>query len=157
VLKEKQAALGAVFGLFLGAEAAAEYAAGSAAEYAATKHSAGLMDRSTLGRIELSGADRLEFLHRMSTNDIRALKPGAGLQTVLTTPEARIIELLSVYAQSELLLCVTSPQNGAKVLSWLKRNMFFRDKVKAVDISSRTVQLTLFGPAKYCGRCPGKS
>jgi len=104
------------------------------------------MDRSTFGRIELSGADRLEFLHRMSTNDIRALEPGAGLQTVLTTPEAKIIELLSVFARPESLLCVTSPQNGAKVLSWFKRNIFFRDKVKPRDISAHTVQLTLFGP-----------
>jgi tRNA-modifying protein YgfZ len=146
VLKDKQADLGAAFGLFLGAETVIEYGVGSAAEYAAAKNAVGLMDRSTLGRIELSGADRLEFLHRMSTNDIRALKPGAGLRTVLTTPEAKIIELLTVYAQRESLLCVTSPQNSARVLSWFKRNIFFRDKVKPVDISPLTVQLSLFGP-----------
>ena len=146
MLRDKQADLGAVFGLFLGAEAVIEYGVGSAAEYAAAKHAVGLMDRSTLGRIELNGADRLEFLHRMSTNDIRALKPDAGLQTVLTTPEAKIIELLTVYAKQASLLCVTSPQNGAKVLSWLKRNIFFRDKVKPVDVSQLTVQLSLFGP-----------
>jgi tRNA-modifying protein YgfZ len=146
VLKEKQLALGGIGAEFLGADSISEYAAGSAAEYSAGKHSAGLMDRSWLGRIDVSGADRFEFLHRMSTNDIHALKPGDGLQTVLTTPEAKIIELLTVYAKPESLLCVTNPQNSHKVLTWFKRNMFFRDKVKAVDISALTVQLSLFGP-----------
>ena len=104
------------------------------------------MDRSALGRIELGGADRIEFLHRMSTNDIRVLQPGGGLQTVLTTPEAKILELLTVYARPESLLCITSPQNGAKVLGWFKRNIFFRDKVKPVDRSAQTVQFNLLGP-----------
>lgn len=146
MLKDKQIALGAVFGPYLGSEDALEYGIGYRVEYEAAKHLIGLMDRSTHGRIELSGADRLEFLHRMSTNDIRALKPGAGLQTVLTTPEAKIIELLSVYAKPESLLCVTSPHNGAKVLGWFKRNIFFRDNVKPVDLSALTFQLTLLGP-----------
>jgi folate-binding protein YgfZ len=146
VLKEKQLALGGVFAPFVGVDSVAAYPTGVESEYAAAKRSVGLMDRSWLGRIELSGADRLEFLHRMSTNDMRPLKPGDGLQTVLTTPEAKIIELLTVYAKPESLLCITSPQNGTKVLTWFKRNIFFRDKVKTADLSPLTIQLSLFGP-----------
>ena len=146
MLKDRQAALGAVVGQVLSAEEILEYSAGSDAEYWAARRSAAMMDRSALGRIELSGVDRLEFLHRMSTNDIRALQPGSGLQTVLTTPEAKILELLTVYARPESLLCITSPQNTAKVFSWFQRNIFFRDKVKPVDRSAQTIQFSLLGP-----------
>ncbi|MCA1555054.1 MAG: aminomethyltransferase family protein, partial [Chloroflexi bacterium] len=105
-----------------------------------------LMDRSALGRIELTGKDRVDFVQRMSTNDLKTLGIGSGLQTVLTTPEAKIIDLLTVYAQLESLLLITSPQNRAKVLNWFKRHIFFRDKVKPTDVSDRMAQLTLFGP-----------
>lgn len=40
------------------------------------------MDRSHWGRLRLSGEDRLAFLHGQTTNDIQALKPGTGCDTV---------------------------------------------------------------------------
>lgn len=146
MLKDKHAALGATFAQFQGVETVAEYASGTAAEYQAAKEAAVLMDRSFVGRIELMGADRFEFLQRMSTNDMRHLKAGDGLQTVLTTPEAKIVDLLTIYVQPEALLCLTSPQNRMKVFNWFRRNIFFRDKVKPLDVSDSMAQLTLFGP-----------
>ncbi len=57
-----------------------------------------LFDRSAQqGRLELTGRDRLDLLHRMSTNDLLKLKPGEGCSTVLTTALARIIDRLIVY------------------------------------------------------------
>lgn len=41
-----------------------------------------IADRSTCGRIRVSGDDRLSFLHGQSTADINALKPGQGCDTV---------------------------------------------------------------------------
>lgn len=41
-----------------------------------------LVDRSHWGRLRLSGEDRLAFLHGQTTNDIQALKPGTGCDTV---------------------------------------------------------------------------
>ncbi len=146
MLKDKLARFGANFAQFQGAESIADYG-DAAAEYRAAKQAVALMDRSTLGRIELSGADRFEFLQRMSSNDMRNLTVGDGLQTVLTTPEAKIIELLTIYVQPESLLCISAPQNRVKIFNWLKRNIFFRDKVKPNEVGDRTTQLTLFGPS----------
>ena len=146
MLKDRAISAGARFSEYQGVEAPAEYSRGAAAEYAAAHASVVLMDRSPLGRIELSGADRADFLHRMSTNDMRLVKAGHGAQTVLTTPEAHIVELLTVYPRGETLLCITDPQNRLKVFDWFRRNIFFRDKVKPRDVSTDTAQLTLFGP-----------
>jgi tRNA-modifying protein YgfZ len=145
VLKDKLRQLGANFAQFQGAESAADFG-NPAAEYHAATRGVALMERSSLGRVLLSGKDRYEFLHRMSSNDLHNLRAGDGLQTVLTTPEARIVDLLTVYVQPETLLCITAPQTRVNVLDWFRRNIFFRDKVKVADESANTVQLSLFGP-----------
>jgi len=146
MLKDSASLAGARFSVYQGVEAPAEYSGGAAAEYSTAHSSVVLMDRSPLGRIELSGADRADFLQRMSTNDMRQVKGGKGVQTVLTTPEAHVVELLTVYPRGETLLCITDPQNRSKVFDWFRRNIFFRDKVKPRDVSTDTAQLTLFGP-----------
>ncbi len=145
MLKDKLATPTTNFAQFQGLETVADYGS-PAAEYRAARTSVALMDRSQLGRIELTGADRVDLLQRISTNDINSVEVGGGLQTVLTTPEAKIIDLLTVYVKLDSLLCFTNPQNRAKVFSWFKRHIFFRDKVKPVDVSDQTVQLSLFGP-----------
>lgn len=146
MLKDRAISAGARFAEYQGVETPAEYSRGASAEYTTAHESVVLMDRSPLGRIELSGADRADFLHRMSTNDMRLVKAGQGVQTVLTTPEAHIVELLTVYPSGETLLCITDPKNRSKVFDWFRRNIFFRDKVKPRDVSMDTAQLTLFGP-----------
>jgi aminomethyltransferase len=47
-------------------------------EYNAAREGAALLDRSTAGKISLTGADRASFLHALLTNDIAGLTPGAG-------------------------------------------------------------------------------
>lgn len=41
-----------------------------------------LVDRSNAGRLRVGGEDRLAFLHGQSTNDLQALQPGQGCDTV---------------------------------------------------------------------------
>ena len=47
-----------------------------------------LCDRSHWGLIEISGDDRLRFLHNQSTNNFNILQPGQGCETVFVTPTA---------------------------------------------------------------------
>ena len=41
-----------------------------------------LVDRSSWGRLRVSGEDRLRFLHGQSTASFLALQPGQGCETV---------------------------------------------------------------------------
>src|SRR5437588_5824801 len=143
MLKDTVKTHGANFAQFQGVSDSADYG-DPASEYAAALTACALMDRSVLGRIELSGADRLNFLQRMSTNECEKLAVGSGAQTVLTTPEAKIVELLTVYVRPESLLCLSAPQNRSKVFNWFRRNIFFRDKVKTADLSDSTMQFAVF-------------
>src|SRR5689334_6504285 len=104
-----------------------------------------LFDRSQQqGRLELVDRDRLDLLHRMSTNDFQQMQSGEGRSTVLTTALARIIDRVIVYHQSETTLLVTN-QPGV-VRAWLQKHIFFQDKVKIRDVSSELGQLELYGP-----------
>ncbi len=104
-----------------------------------------LIDRSVEGRFELLDRDRLDLLHRMSTNDFTTLQPGEGRATVLTTALARIIDRLIVYNRGETALAICGVERVATVRGWLQRHIFFQDKVKTRDVSAETCQFGLFG------------
>ena len=46
-----------------------------------------LVDRSHWGRLRVSGADRLKFLHGQSTAHFTGLQPGQGVDTVCSFPK----------------------------------------------------------------------
>ena len=48
---------------------------------------AGLIDRSDLGRIVVSGKDRASYLNGLLTNDIVSLKAGEGCYAAYLTPQ----------------------------------------------------------------------
>lgn len=50
--------------------------------FAALESGAVLVDRTNAGRLRVGGEDRLAFLHGQSTNDLQALQPGQGCDTV---------------------------------------------------------------------------
>jgi len=101
-------------------------------------------DRSPLGRIRLLGRDRLEFLHRISTGDVRNLRPGEGRLTALLNPKGRILDLLHALAAERALLLVTSAGTGGKVRAWLD-GFLFREEVTLEDAGSLPC-LGLYGP-----------
>src|SRR5437868_5545984 len=81
---------------------------GSAAdEFAAAHHGTVVIRRSHEGRVRAVGRDRLDLLHRMSTNDLATLAVGEARPTVLTTPIARMVDQLWVLNRGETALCLT--------------------------------------------------
>lgn len=125
---------------------AAPIARADGTAYAAANSVAALYDSAAHGRIWMRDRDRAALLHRLSTNHIERLAPGQGTQTVLTTPIGRIIDLLTVYVFDETLLLVTSPGRGQAIFNYLRKNIFFNDKVKLEDATATLGQLTLYGP-----------
>ena len=67
-----------------------------AAEYAAARSGAVVIPRSHEGRLRAVGRDRLDLLHRMSTNDLTGMAVGEARPTVLTTPIGRMVDMLWV-------------------------------------------------------------
>lgn len=104
------------------------------------------LDNSAHGRVRLTGNDRATLLHRLTTNDIVKLTPGQGTRTVLVNHNARILDLLTVYALPEHLLITSNPGQGAALTRFLASKIFFNDKVAVEDLSAETIQLQLYGP-----------
>eukprot|EP00466_Bigelowiella_natans_P016359 jgi/Bigna1/83823/fgenesh1_pg.116_\ len=82
---------------------------------------AAIIDHSNYGIIEVTGRDRLDFLHGMSTNDIAALQPGAYVQTVFTTRTGRMIDSTVAIATEESVLLIVSPGNAATLSEMLDK------------------------------------
>ena len=60
-------------------------------EYAHARASAALFDFSFRAGLRFVGADRQTFLHNLLSNDILALKPGAGCYTTLLTQQSKVV------------------------------------------------------------------
>ncbi|MDW8327571.1 MAG: glycine cleavage T C-terminal barrel domain-containing protein [Anaerolineales bacterium] len=115
------------------------------AAYRAAYAGAVVINRSVEGRVRVTGRDRLDLLHRMSTNDINSLAVGEARQTVLTTAIARIVDAPWVLNRGEAVLLVTGAGRATAVRRWLAGYIFFRDEVKLTDASAELGQIGIFG------------
>lgn len=104
-----------------------------------------LFDRSDWGRIRLTGADRVRFLHNQTTNNIERLSAGEGCYSVFVTSTGRTIDLATVYAFDESLLVVVSPGMAKQLYDWMDRYIFFSDKVTLTNESEQTFLFTVLG------------
>ena len=105
-----------------------------------------IADRSQLGRMVATGPDLLGLLHRLSTGDVKALRPGEGRPTVLTSAKGRIVERLSVHhLGADGVLLVAGPGAAERVLAHLLKFTFAED-TGLTDVSNATFALALLGP-----------
>lgn len=112
----------------------------------ASEETVALCDRSHWGLLELSGEDRLSFLHNQSTNSISDRQPGQGCDTVFVTSTARNIDLATAYMTEEAVLLLVSPNRRQHLLQWLDRYIFPMDRVNIKDISDQWAVFSLIGP-----------
>ena len=118
-----------------------------AAEYEAALTGAIILDRSHEGRLLLIGRDRFELVNRMSTNELTRLAPNEGTATVFTNANARILFRAACYNRPEGLLLISEAGQGEALANYLRRNIFFGDQTAVNDLSARTAQFALHGPA----------
>lgn len=114
--------------------------------YRAAREDVVVMDRSAWGRVKMAGADRVDFLHRMSTNEVRDLAPGVVRRTILTSDIGRIVAVVTTYALPDHLLLLTDPGGAERVVGHLRHYIFFRDRVELTNVTEETGMLSLWGP-----------
>ncbi len=114
-------------------------------EHLAVRSLAGLFDVSHMGRVEIKGPQAVEAVDRLMTNDVKSLRDGKALYTVMCNPEGGIVDDLVIYRLSHkrLLLCINAANREA-VASHIDRYMVGDAEVD--DRSESTVQLALQGP-----------
>ncbi len=92
-----------------------------ARECRAAREGVGFMDATTLGKIEIRGADAGEFLNRIYTNAFKKLKPGLARYGVMCRPDGMIFDDGVTLRLDENRYFLTTTTGGAAgVLDWLE-------------------------------------
>ena len=101
---------------------------------------------SEFSLIRVAGANRADFLHRMSTGDLATIAPGEARSTVFTTPIGRMIDHAIVCAFHDHLLMRVSAAGKDKLLRWLRKYVFYNDDVQFADAGADWIWLALLDP-----------
>ncbi len=115
------------------------------ADLETVKAGAVLFDRSHWGVLQMSGGDRLRFIHNQTTNAFTQRQPGEGCDTVFVTSTARTIDLTTVYLTDEALLILTSPGQDQRLMDWMDRYIFPADQVSLANLTADTAIFSLVG------------
>ncbi len=140
---------GAVFAEYAGYSLPARYG-DPAAEYRAATTGAALFDYSHAAKLELTGPDAPQFLHNISTNDIKSFPLGGGCETYFCDARARALFVAWVYhvrlADGRGALWVeTTPGRGQALLKHLDKYLI-AEAVELADVTDQFAQLHLAGP-----------
>jgi folate-binding protein YgfZ len=114
-------------------------------ECSAARKTCGLFDHPNRGLIEVSGNDRISFLHNILSNNIKNLSPGKGALACLLNAQAKIIAQVNVLCFGQhLWLAVDYPLKD-KLLDALNKLIITED-VALKDKSDDLKLISIHGP-----------
>jgi len=99
------------------------------------------------GLVTAKGKDRLDLLHRMSTNDVAGMAVRIIRRSVLTNPIGRIIDAIRILSLEDEALLVTSPGRSEAVQKWLQGYIFFQDDVQLTAGAKNWSEWGVYGPS----------
>lgn len=142
---QKHIALGAKMAPFAGYNMPISYT-GINDEHAAVRTNAGVFDVSHMGEFILKGADALDLIQRVTSNDAAKLKNGQAQYSCLPNKDGGIVDDLLVYCieENSVYMLVVNASNIEKDWNWISS---FNDKnVEMHNISAKTCLLAVQGP-----------
>ncbi len=114
-------------------------------EYYSIREEVGALNLCHMGKLGVSGADRVKFLHNMLSNDIKNLAPGSGCHALLLSRQGHVEAELWVYSHEEELWLESPPSCSQRLLETLNR-FIVADVVTIEDMSEQFGILSLQGP-----------
>src|SRR4051812_26541084 len=94
---------------------------GPSEAYRAVALGAGLADLSGRDRLEVSGPDRAKFLHNVTTNDVKRLQPGGGLEAFVTSLQGKTLGYVTLLALEDRFLLRTDAGGLAAILPHFRK------------------------------------
>ena len=113
--------------------------------YRALTEGAGVLDRSELGKLALTGGQAAEMLNGQVSNDVEALAPGTGCYAALLTNKGKMLGDLRVLATGDELLLICERVALQALFDQLRRGAIGWD----CELHKRTLQqglLSVIGP-----------
>jgi folate-binding protein YgfZ len=106
---------------------------------------AGLVDRSDRDVVEIPGADRLSWLHSITSQHLDRLADGAGSEALVLSPNGHVEHHLAVADLGGTTWADVEPGTGAALLTFLER-MRFMLRVEPAMVTDRWAVLSVVGP-----------
>jgi aminomethyltransferase len=121
---------------------------GIADEHIAVRTRAGLFDVSHMGEIEIAGADALEAVQHITSNDASRLAVNQIQYAALTTPEGTFVDDVLTYRfADDHFMLVVNASNIVKDFHWIAEHVKeVGGDAAAVNTSSRYALIALQGP-----------
>lgn len=114
-------------------------------EYGFAKKTVALIDKNYRAYLAFMGPDRVRYLNAILTNNIKDLKTGEGIVSLLLNPQGKIQAEIETYAELEKLVCVSFAMVREKLIEALDRYIIM-DDVTMTDETARFGTLALEGP-----------
>ena len=111
----------------------------------AVHSSVAVFDVSNRTQIEVTGADRVRFLHSFTSNDIKRLKPGTGCETFVTNLKGKVVAHVHVFCREDSLWLDGTPNQQAAILSHLGKFILI-DDVQLIPHDADRGELFVTGP-----------
>lgn len=122
-----------------------QYDTGVIAEHMAVRNDCGLFDVSHMGEIVCRGADALNNLNGLLTNDYTQMEDGQARYSPMCNENGGVVDDLIVYKiRSQVYLLVVNASNKDKDFAWMRAHQF--GDVVFEDLSQGIAQLALQGP-----------
>ena len=145
-LNEAHRALGGKMVDFGGWDMPVQYPAGVIAEHLATRERAGLFDVSHMGEIFVEGADAIDFVNRITTNDVTKLVDGQAHYSALCYENGTVVDDLLVYRfDRDKLLLVVNAGTTEKDWDWITSHKR-AENITLTNASADYCQIAVQGP-----------
>lgn len=143
-LTSKHISLGAKMVPFAGYNMPVSYS-GLNEEHHTVRNGVGVFDVSHMGEFILKGADALDLIQRVTSNDAAVLTPGKAQYSCLPNATGGIVDDLIVYKiDEETYMLVVNASNIEKDWNWISQHN--TKNVSMKDISDDTSLLAIQGP-----------
>ncbi len=113
-------------------------------EYKSFYEYASVYDASHFSIFYITGKDAVDFLHRISTNDLLNLPDYSTRITLFLNEKGRIIDKLKILKFPDHLILIGSPDNEEKIHRWIERYAVM-DDVKFKSVQGSYIYLKIFG------------
>ena len=109
-----------------------------------------LVDRSNRGVLKVTGADRLPWLHSLTSQHVERLAPGATTQALVLSPQGHLEHHLTLTDDGSATWIHVEP-GTARALAGFLDSMRFMMRVQVEDLSGELAVATLAGPVPADG------
>ena len=114
-------------------------------EFESLRNGVGIRINSSLVLINMAGKDVLDFLHRVSTNALKELKPFEKRNTLFLNEKGRFIDRTTLISLENDFFLLGSASENKRLFSWVNKFIITED-IQTKDVSGNYSVIDFIGP-----------